>query len=145
MPELASSIALGAAGVGADAYNSLTAARSGTGKGAEPKIQNKIPVGKIQWKTEKGVIKLSTKDNPSETDWIDYKGAIAELAVKIKAQIKGDVTSTNGATGDDTGDVWKDTSDTNANAGGNSMFSFSGVKKSKKRRNKTKRHTRKTK
>jgi hypothetical protein len=104
----------------------IAGALSGVGTGssvgrnsAAKKIENTIPSGSIEWKTENGKIKLSTNG----TDWIDYKNNKPEAVAQLRKQFDSASSPTivpdsagNGAGSGDGSDIG-DGSDSGIGAG----------------------------
>jgi hypothetical protein len=99
---------------------------------------NKTDTGSIHWKKEQGKLYVTTKENttdPPSEPWIELTTQTkADVVNKLKKQIIGEEPQSEDDVednGEDNGeDTWKEST---------------GGKKSKKRRNKNKRHTRKNK
>jgi hypothetical protein len=104
-----------------------------SGTGTEPKIENKIPSGEIKWRTnDNGKIEITADVKGAE--WLDSKMDRKKLVDELKKQLLADKKKDEEEAG------FNDTAEDK----GPGYDNFGG-KKSKKRRNKNKRHTRKNK
>jgi len=97
----------------------------------EPKKENEIPSGKIEWRTDDASKKVEISADGNI--WLDVKIPKPELIAKIKEQLNKDKKNDE----EKAGFTETETGDMNLGSGGG--------KKSKKRRNKNKKHTRKNK